>query len=299
MDSTIRRFLQSGTVCGSNARELSIGDRALRLEGLSDSQTAALERYWGPYLEPDSGLAIHRTVTVCDGGPGGWLEDPSPGEIYRVEPLVAPECSLTLSYAFAVGEDADGQWKVALAGDAFEPAFQSLENAARVLTARMAAENGGFAMHSAGVLRDGRAWIFAGPSGSGKSTAVRRSKPCVSLGDDFGLVLPDGAGGWRAAPVPFDNMPAVVERPEGSLFPVAGIWRLFQDEKTRVERPTGLLAATSLSSCAALPWAMPDLAGPIVENISRFCHEGFFGHLHCSLETDFWGPLRESVGLLD
>lgn len=298
MDPSIRRFLQSGTPCGSNARELSIGERALRLEGLSDDQTVALERYWGPYLSPGSGLTIHRTVTVCDGGAGGWLDDPAPGELYRVEPLVAPEASLTLSYAFALGAVGD-RWRIVLAGDAFEPAVQSLENAARVLTARMAGELGGFAMHAAGVLRDGRAWLFTGPSGSGKSTAVRLSAPAVSLGDDFGLVFPDERGCWVAAPVPFDNVAAVVDRPEGTTFPVAGIWRLFQDEQTRVDRPSGLVAATSLSSCAALPWAMPDLAGPVVENIGRFCDESFFGHLHFSLEEDFWGPLRESVRSLD
>ena len=271
----------------------------MRVEGLSDSQASALERYWGPYLERASGLAVHRTVTVCDGGPGRWLEDPSPGEIYRVEPMVAPECSLTLSYAFALGEGSDGRWRVVLARDASEPAVQSLENAARVLTTRMACELGGFAMHSAGVLRDGRAWIFAGPSGSGKSTVVRLSEPGVSLGDDFGLVLPDGAGGWLAAPVPFDNAPTVVDRPERALLPVAGIWRLFRDEQTRVERPSGLVAATSLFSCAALPWAIPDLAGAVVENIGRFCLESFFGHLHFSLDEDFWGPLRDSVRPLD
>mgnify|MGYP001553315531 CR=1 FL=1 len=112
MDPTIRRFLKSGSACGSNARELSIGERSLRFEGLSDDQAGALERYWGPYLSPDSGLAVHRTVTVCEGGPGGWLDDPAEGELYRVEPLVAPEASITLSYAFALGEAPDGRWRV-------------------------------------------------------------------------------------------------------------------------------------------------------------------------------------------
>lgn len=299
MDPTIRRFLDADAGCGPDARELSIGDHAIRFEGLSGPQAAALARYWGPFLARESGRPVYRSVRVCDAGPGGWLPLPGPGELYRVESLATPDGIVTLSYAFALGLDREGRWRVALASDGFEPAVQSLENAARVLTARMAGELGGFALHSAGVVRDGRAWIFAGPSGSGKSTAARMTAPAVSLGDDFGLVLPDGRGGWVAPPVPFDNVPEIVGRPQRSLYPVAGIWRLFRADSARVERRTGLAAATSLSTCTALPWALPDLAGSVIEQIGRFCAESFFGHLHFGLDTDIWQALQESLRDLD
>ncbi len=166
------------------------------------------------------------------------------------------------------------------------------------MTARMAVERGGFAMHAAGVLRDGKAWIFTGPSGAGKSTAVRLSAPAVSLGDDFGLVLP-GPDGWVTPPLPFDNAEAIVERPAETSFPVAGIWRLFKADQPRVERPTGLHAVTSLSSCQALSRVMPDLAGTVLGQIDRFCQEAHFGHLHFGLNGDFWGPLLAAAGGLD
>ena len=183
----IRRFLDARTTCGPHARELAIGDRALRFEGLSTEQAVGVERFWGPYLTPSSGLPVYRKLTVCRGGAGLWLAAPVPGELYRVEPFATPAGVVAMSYAFAFGPDETGALRVALADEVHEPASQSLENVARLWAARSVAELGGFAMHSAGVVRDGKAWIFAGPSGSGKSTAVRLSSPAESLGDDFGV----------------------------------------------------------------------------------------------------------------
>lgn len=298
VEPSIRRFHASDRACGEHARELAVGDRAFRFEGLSADQAAALERFWGPYFTPDSGLPVDRTIRVSDGGPGFWLAEPQAGELYRIEPRVTPSGVIALSYAFALGPGPDGSWRLALDTEAVEPAPQSLENATRVMAARMAVERGGFAMHSAGVLRDGKAWLFTGPSGAGKSTAVRLSAPAVSLGDDFGLVLPS-PDGWVTPPLPFDNAHAITERPEGSSFPVAGIWKLFKADEPRVERLTGLAAVTSLSTCSALSWVMPDLAGAVLEQIGRFCEESHFGHLHFGLDADFWGPLSAAAGGLD
>jgi hypothetical protein len=298
VEAPIRRFFASDQACGDNVRELAVGDCAFRFEGLADDHAEALERYWGPYFKPDSGLPVDRTIRVSDGGRGVWLAEPKAGELYRIEPRTTPSGVIALSYAFALGPAPDGSWRLALAADSTEPAPQSLENATRVMAARMAVERGGFAMHSAGVLRDGKAWIFTGPSGAGKSTAVRLSAPAISLGDDFGLVLP-GTDGWVTPPLPFDNAPAIVERPAGTSFPVAGIWRLFKADQPRVERPTGLGAVTSLSSCLALPWVMPDLAGAVLGQIDSFCQEAHFGHLHFGLDVDFWEPLSAAVEGLD
>ena len=298
MESSIRRFVASDQACGKNVRELAVGDHAFRFEGLSDDQTAALEHCWGPYFTTDSGLPVDRTIQVSDGGRGVWLAEPKAGELYRIEPRTTPSGVVALSYAFAVGPGPDGSWRLALAMDSDEPAVQSLENATRVMVARMAVERGGFAMHSAGVLREGKAWIFTGPSGAGKSTAVRLSAPAVSLGDDFGLVLP-GSDGWVTPPLPFDNAHEIVERPAETNFPVAGIWRLFKADRVRIEHPTGLGAVTSLSSCLALPWAMPDLAGAALEQVDRFCRDARFGHLHFGLDGGFWAPLSAAAGGLD
>ncbi|NIM00556.1 MAG: hypothetical protein GTN89_06720 [Acidobacteria bacterium] len=297
MEAAIRRFSDSVGDCGDEARELVVGDRAFRFEGLSDEHAAALEHRWGPYLDRESGLPLDKTIHVTDADAGGWLGEPSPGEVYRVEALETPSGVLALSYAFALGP-ADGGWRVALDTGSGEPPERSLENAARILAARTAAERGGFAMHSAGVLRGDRAWIFAGPSGAGKSTAVALSKPSVSLGDDFGVVWP-AVDGWVTAPLPFDNAETIRERPSEGSFPVAGIWKLFKSDRPRVERMTGLAAAASLSSCLALPWVLPDLSDRLLEQVEHFCRDTPFGHLHFGLEGDFWDVLVSATKGLD
>ncbi len=84
----IRRFLDARTTCGPHARELAIGDRALRFEGLSTEQAVGVERFWGPYLTPSSGLPVYRKLTVCRGGAGVWL---AAGDLETVEVLVRRE----------------------------------------------------------------------------------------------------------------------------------------------------------------------------------------------------------------
>ncbi len=297
MEAAIRRFSDALGDCGEQVRELAIGDRALRFEGLSREHAAALAHRWGPYLDPDSGLPVDKTIRVTDAGAGGWLDRPQAGELYRVEAHETASGVLAVSYAFALGP-VDGQWRLALESGSGEPPARSIENAARILAARMAAERGGFAMHSAGVLRDRRAWIFAGPSGAGKSTAVALSSPAVCLGDDFGMVWP-GAEGWVTPPLPFDNAETVRSRPGETCYPIAGIWKLFKADRPHAERMTGLAAAASLSSCLALPWALPDLAERLLDQVDRFAREARFGHLHFAPDGDFWELLEQTVRGLD
>jgi hypothetical protein len=171
-----------------------------------------------------------------------------------------------------------------------------LDNAARYLVARLAIERGGLALHGAGVRRDSRAWIFAGPSGAGKTTAMRLSAPAESLGDDFAVVVPF-EGGWAAPALPFDNTESGPDNPVRGLTPLAGVWRIFQADRHRVERPSGVLAQASLLACAAFPWALPDLSDRAGESVSLFAASGRFGHLHFAPDPGFWPLLTANQKL--
>ena len=170
------------------------------------------------------------------------------------------------------------------------PIDRLLDNVARYFVARLAIERGGFALHAAGLLKDGRAHLLAGPSRAGKSTAVSMAENAVSLGDDMALAVP-GPDGWLAPALPFDNSERIVHDPPEGLFPLAGIWRLHQASQTRVEHPPSSLAAASLMACAAFPWALPDLADPLLGQVKHAIDDGCFAHLHFSKEADFWGCL--------
>lgn len=53
------------------------------------------------------------------------------------------------------------------------PNEQCLDAFLRTLLSALLARSGGLMLHSAGLLRDGRAWLFPGVSGAGKSTLSR------------------------------------------------------------------------------------------------------------------------------
>jgi hypothetical protein len=281
---------------GDESRTLVLGRSPIRIEGLDADLAARLEGRWGGFLHRAASERPARCVRVVRGGEHGWLERWKAGESYRLEALHDLPQRLVASYHFALcSEPEPSRWRVAVTEQQEEPLERILENALRFVAADLAVAAGGFAMHAAAVLWDGRAYVFAGPSGAGKSTAVRLCAPAVSLGDDFGLVLP-GETGWSAPAVPFDNSERVADRPAEGLFPVAGVWRLLKAPQTRVERPPPALAVASLLGCAAFPWAMPERAGALAEQVERFVAAGRYAHLHFAPHSGLLRSLAQGGG---
>ena len=208
-----------------------------------------------------------------------------------MEAAPGPGPILLRSYAFAIGAEPGGGWRLAVADVHDEPRGRTFDNAARWILARLAIEAGGLAFHGAGVLRGGRAFIFAGPSGSGKSTAVRLTAAGASLGDDFAIAAPE-EGAWSAYAAPFDNAEAAPRNPERGPIPLAAVYRLFQAKKARVDRPAAPLAQASLMACVAFPWALPDLAPRIDAAVDALIGAGRFAHLEFAIDPGFWGVLE-------
>jgi hypothetical protein len=193
--------------------------------------------------------------------------------------------------AICAEPDDPASWRAGIAVTDAEPPERIVENVVRYLIARLCVHNGGFALHGGGVLRAGRAHIFAGPSRSGKTTAVGLS-PGASLGDDFAIVV-DTAQGWCTTAVPFDNLERPPESPPTGWVRVAAIWRLERSDRTEVRRPTSVQAASSLMASTTFPWAMPDLADAMLDHVRRFVSTAAFGMLSFTRDSDFW-PLIES-----
>lgn len=100
-----------------------------------------------------------------------FASDYSRADIYTPEPLAIPE-------------------------DGFESL--TLLPTDQVLLAPLLAVRGGCLLHSAGAIRGGAGWLFAGHSTAGKSTIVGMLKGRAEiLCDDRIALRPDGAGGFR------------------------------------------------------------------------------------------------------
>jgi energy-coupling factor transporter ATP-binding protein EcfA2 len=57
----------------------------------------------------------------------------------------------------------------------------SIDAVLRILHSLILAREGGFLVHAASAIRNGRAFLFAGPSGAGKTTLARLAPPDVAL----------------------------------------------------------------------------------------------------------------------
>lgn len=294
IDEARARLLRLDRSAGSAERDLTIGNDTIRFQGLSDEFAATLDARFRGFLTAPGNPDAHIVVRTVRGDGSGWLPRWSPGESYRLEAEAGAGPLVVRSYHFALVPEISGAWRLAIEDQGVEPVGRILENATRYLVARLAVVRGGLALHGAGLLRGRQAFILAGRSGAGKSTAIRLSSPAKSLGDDFAVVLPF-AGGWAAPALPFDNAEVAPPDPVRGLSPVAGVWRLFQAEHHRVERPSGVLAQASLLACAAFPWALPDLADRAGEAVAAIAASGLYGHLHFAPDPGFWPLLVDEA----
>jgi len=287
------RLLELEVPRGPETRCLRIGSWEILVDGLDRPLAEKLDRRWGKFVGPAGRSRPTRVLDVRSAGAAGWLEPADPGELYRIEAAGEGSNRVVVSYQFAICHASEpGTLRVAIA-DGDEPTERTVENAMRYLVARWAVESGGFALHGAGVQRDGRGWLFAGPSGSGKTTAVGLAAPAASLGDDYAVVIPSDHG-WVTAAVPFDNAERIGHDPPRGWIPVAGIWRLHQATEDRVERQGVILGIASLMGCVAFPWAMPDLAPRLLEQVRSFVATGSFAKLMFRKDADLWNAIAGS-----
>jgi hypothetical protein len=109
----------------------------------------------------------------------------------------------------------------------------SLDSVLRILHSLILAERGGFLLHSASAICDGRSYLFSGISGAGKTTITRLASADVTLLTDEISYLRPSAGGYAAFGTPFAGELA---RPgENCTAPVAALFFLEQGPENRVD----------------------------------------------------------------
>lgn len=124
----------------------------------------------------------------------------------------------------------------------------SVENFLRVALQLLVIDAGAFLFHGAGILDQGRVFLFFGPSGAGKSTATAFSAPRAALSDD--MVLLDAERGL-ACTVPFFMKFPPAKRVRG-WHPVAAALRLRQAAHDALDPVGGARAVATLS--ASVPY---------------------------------------------
>jgi hypothetical protein len=103
----------------------------------------------------------------------------------------------------------------------------------RIVHTLILARQGGFLLHAASAVRDGRAFIFSGVSGAGKTTISRLAPPDATLlTDEISYIRPDG-NGYRAFGTPFAGELATLG--ENVSAPLSTLFFLEKGKENRVE----------------------------------------------------------------
>ena len=283
----LEAFRQFDRPAGPESLEIDLQGLRVRIEGLPSDLAAAMRTAYGAYLSAGSGtpsLRIEAHLADRD-----YFIEPrfhKEWEVYRVLTEHDGRVFRLMSYRFAAWYDIGrGAGQIALSRGDLDPAPRAMENFLRSAYAWLALDRGGFLLHGASIVRDGRCHVFYGPSGAGKSTLSAMSRQGRVISDDLTPMLP-GATGIEALGSPFRGTYRVGD-PVGGRFPVAGFFRLRKDDRTFVRRGDGACFADLLGN---LPW--------VVDQLPR--HPGFadrvhaavagvpFFYLHFEKDADFW-----------
>ena len=130
----------------------------------------------------------------------------------------------------------------------------SIDAVLRIVHTLVLARQGGFLLHSASAIRNGKAFLFAGVSGAGKTTISRLAPPDVTLlTDEISYVRPSNVrrndpskrdAGYTAFGTPFTG--ELAKLGENVSAPIAGLYLLAQGPENRIDPVAPAEAARSL-----------------------------------------------------
>jgi hypothetical protein len=102
----------------------------------------------------------------------------------------------------------------------------SLDGVFRIMHTLFLASQGGFLLHAASAVRNGRAFLFFGPSGAGKSTIARFAPPDTTLLSDEISYVRNEQLGYSAHGTPFTG--ELGQPGANTSAPIAGLYYLVQ-----------------------------------------------------------------------
>lgn len=120
----------------------------------------------------------------------------------------------------------------------------SIDGVLRIVHTLALARQGGFLLHSASAVRNGKAFLFAGVSGAGKTTISRLAPPDATLlTDEISYVRQQGEG-YVAFGTPFTG--ELAKLGENVSAPIAALYLLAQGPENRIDPIAPGEAARSL-----------------------------------------------------
>lgn len=123
----------------------------------------------------------------------------------------------------------------------------SIDAVLRIVHTLMLATQGGFLLHSASAIRNGKAFLFAGVSEAGKTTISRLAPADVTLLTDEISYVRRHSGGYVAYGTPFTG--ELAKLGENVSAPIAAVYLLAKGHSNRIDPiPAGEAARSLLSN---------------------------------------------------
>jgi hypothetical protein len=143
----------------------------------------------------------------------------------------------------------------------------SIDAVLRIVHTLVLAKQGGFLLHSASAIRNGKAFLFAGVSGAGKTTISRLAPPDATLLTDEISYVRKLDDGYVAYGTPFTG--ELAKLGENTSAPVAALYLLAKGEN-RIE-----------------PVAVPDAGRELLANMLFFAEDQEMVHSAFQAACDF------------
>ena len=277
---------------GKTTFDLPMGKLRVRVVDLPTSWHPFVEETYAPFAEQPSGRAPDLTVR-CRTGSGVVIPLPGPGQlpIIDVTELAAGRYRIRSHWQEGEVDVGAGEGELTLTSREPVPMRMSLENFLRISCQLALTDRGAFLLHSAGVLDEGRCFLFFGQSGAGKSTATELSAPRSVLSDD--MVLVDAASNpVQIHAVPFFGLFPPEQRTRGA-FPAAAAFRLRQSDEVRIESLSGARAVATVSASVPFVHDLGLRHDGITDLVTRFCERVTVADLHFTRSARFWDLLRK------
>lgn len=109
----------------------------------------------------------------------------------------------------------------------------SLDSVLRIVHSLILAARGGFLLHAASAVCEGRAYLFAGVSGAGKTTMARLAPADITLLTDEVSYVRPSAVGYSAYGTPFAG--ELAKAGENAEAPIAALFFLEKGQENRID----------------------------------------------------------------
>src|SRR5271163_4140698 len=212
-------LMSSTTQAGGGQTSVVIGGLPINIQSPDSEFIAMLERRYAGFLAQPAAAGIRLDVEVVATTGDRADED--------------------LEVRYADGRwtinrgDFRAQWDpVSMRGSVRQGAYPyAIDSVMRIVHSLVLAEKGGFLVHSASAVRNGRAFLFSGISGAGKTTISRLAPPDVTLlTDEISYVCRNGDG-YSAFGTPFAG--DLGKAGENISAPLAGLYLLVQGRQNQ------------------------------------------------------------------